>query len=146
MAGCPVASCPLPLAPERKTVQGSSDPGEGEPHGVYCFGSTVNRVLQRVGIKCLESSCCWVNDSGNAAIPATIPAIMNIRDMMDQITPQHCEEPPYFWAKTLASEVFTLRRMRSSHYPKTVVSAGREDGSVRLREISQCPRRCKGQT
>ena len=124
MAGCPVASRPLPLALERKTVENSSDPGEG----VYCFGSTVNRVLQRVGIKCLESSCCWLNVSGNAAIPPTIPAIMSTRDMMDQITPQHCEEPPYFLAKTLASEVFTLRRMRSSHYPKTVVSAGREDG------------------
>jgi hypothetical protein len=146
-SGCPVASCSLPLAPETKTVEDSSDPGEGEPHRVYCFGSTVNRVLQRVGIKDLESSCCWLNDSGNAAIPPTIPAVMNTRDMMDQITPQHCEEPPYFWAKTLASEVFTLRRMRSSHYPKSVVSAGREDGrSVRLREISQCPRRCKGQT
>jgi hypothetical protein len=141
-----MSSCFLPLAPERKTVEALLTLGRGEPHGVCCFGSTVNRVLQRVGIKCLESSCCWLNDSGNAAIPATIPAIMNIRDMMDQITPQHCEEPPYFWAKTLASEVFTLRRMRSSHYPKTVVSAGREDGSVRLREISQCPRRCKGQT
>ena len=145
--GCPVASCSLPLAPETKTVEDSSDPGEGEPHRVYCFGSTVNRVLQRVGIKDLESSCCWLNDSGNAAIPPTIPAIMNTRDMMDQMTPQHCEEPPYFWAKTLASEVFTLRRMRSSHYPKSVVSAGREDRrSVRLWEILQCPRRCKGQT
>jgi hypothetical protein len=39
--GCPIASYSLPLAPERKTVEDSSDPGEGEPHGVYCFGSTV---------------------------------------------------------------------------------------------------------
>ena len=60
---------------------------------------------------------------------------MNIRDMMDQITPQHCEEPPYFLANTLASELFTLRRMRSSHYPKAVISAGREDRrNVMLRE------------
>jgi hypothetical protein len=126
----------LRLAPERRTVEDSSDPREGDPLGVYCFGSTVNRVLQRVGIKCLESSPCWLNDSGNAAIPATIPAIMNTRDMMDQTTPQHCEEPPYFWAKTLASEVFTLRRMRSSHYPKRLWSAqeGKTGRVVRLRE------------
>jgi hypothetical protein len=83
----------------------------------------------------LESSSCWLNDSRKAAIPPTIPAIMNIRDMMDQITPQHCEEPPYLLANTLASEVFTLRRMRSSHYPKAIVSTRREDGrNVMVRE------------
>jgi hypothetical protein len=150
--GCPVASCLLPPAScpvplEGRPLRTLLTPGERGPHARYCFGSTVDQALQRVGIKCLESSSCWLNDSGNAAIPAMIPAIMNTRDTMDQITPQHCEEPPYFWAKTLASEVFTLRRMRSSHYPKTVVSTGREDRrSVRLGEISQCPRRCKGQT
>jgi hypothetical protein len=58
---------------------------------------------------------------------------MKARDMIDQITPQHCEEPPYLWAKTLASEEFTLRRMRSSHYPETVVSEGREE-VLKLRE------------
>jgi len=87
-------------------------------------GRRANCVLQRVGIKCSELSSCWLSDSGNAAIPATMLAAMKIKDTMDQITPQHCEEPPYFWAKTLESEVFTLRRMRSSHYSKTVVSIG----------------------
>ena len=138
------ASCPVPL--KGRPLRTLLTPREKDlTEGTV--SEVVNQALQRVGIKCLESFSCWLNDSGNAAIPATIPAIMNTRDTMDQITPQHCEEPPYFWAKTLASEVFTLRRMRSSHYPKTVVSAGREDRrSVRLGEISQCPRRCKGQT
>jgi hypothetical protein len=44
-----------------------------------------------------------------------IPIAMKQREIKDQMTPQHWEEPPYFLAKTLASEVLTLRRMRSSH-------------------------------
>jgi len=52
-------------------------------------------ILLHVGMNFLESSSCSLNDSGNAAIPATIPATMKITDTMDQITPQHCEEPPY---------------------------------------------------
>ncbi|KAL9621337.1 MAG: hypothetical protein Q9160_004228 [Pyrenula sp. 1 TL-2023] len=51
---------------------------------------------------------------------------MNVKDMTDQITPQHCEEPPYFSAKTLASDEFSLRRMRSSHYQRICVSRGQE--------------------
>jgi hypothetical protein len=76
---------------------------------------------QRVGMKCLESSSCWLKDCGNAAIPAMIPAAMKRTEITAQITPQHWEDPPYLWAKTLESEEFTLRRMRSSHYP-TIVS------------------------
>src|SRR5437763_6846821 len=144
MAHVQLLPAPHPLLLKGRPLKTVADPGEGEPHEVSYFGSIGNRVRQRVGIKCLELSCCWLNDSGNAAIPPTIPAIMNIRDMMDQITPQHCEEPPYLLANTLASEEFTLRRMRSSHYPKAVVSAGRR--KLCGREISQCPRRCKGQT
>jgi hypothetical protein len=67
-------------------------------------------------MKCCESSLCCAAVCGNAAIPATIPHAMKPSEMMDQMTPQHCEEPPYRWAKTLASELLTLRRMRSSHY------------------------------
>jgi hypothetical protein len=69
-----------------------------------------------------ESSSCWVDDSGNAAIAATIARAMNIRDIILQVIPQHFEEPPYLWANTLASELFTLRRMRSSHYIEASVS------------------------
>lgn len=73
-------------------------------------------MLHHVGMNFLESSSCWLADSGNAAIPAIIPKIMRTSDIIDQSTPQHCEEPPYFFAKTLASELLTLRRMRSSHW------------------------------
>jgi hypothetical protein len=63
-----------------------------------------------------ESSSCWVEDSGNAANPARMPPIMKTNETIDQITPQHCEEPPYLCAKTLASDSFTFLRIRSSHY------------------------------
>lgn len=53
---------------------------------------------------------------------------------MLQITPQHCEEPPYLWAKTLASEVFTLRRMRSSHYRR--LRSVEEDRDVRVETLT----------
>jgi hypothetical protein len=36
-------------------------------------------------------------------------------EMMNQITPQHAELPPYRLAKTLASDSLTLRAMRSSY-------------------------------
>jgi hypothetical protein len=75
-----------------------------------------------VGMKFCESSLCWAADCGNAAIPATMPQAMKPSEMMDQMTPQHWDEPPYRWAKTDASELLTLRRMRSSHY-RCVVSA-----------------------
>jgi hypothetical protein len=44
-----------------------------------------------------------------------MPIAIKAREMKDQMTPQHWEDPPYLFAKTLASELFTLRRMRSSH-------------------------------
>jgi len=46
-----------------------------------------------------------------------MPPIMKIKLMIDHITPQHWLEPPYRWAKTLASDSLTFRRMRSSHCP-----------------------------
>lgn len=66
-------------------------------------------------MKCFESSCCWLNDWWKAAMPAIMPMAMNAREMNDQIMPQQRDEPPYRWAKTLASDVLTLRRIRSSH-------------------------------
>ena len=51
-------------------------------------------MLAHVGIKFFESDSCSANVSGKAAIPAMIPPTMKIREMMDQITPQHCEDPP----------------------------------------------------
>jgi hypothetical protein len=73
-----------------------------------------------VGMKPEESCSCCANDCGKAAMPATMPAAMKTSDMMDQMTPQHCDEPPYRCAKTLASELLTFRRMRSSHCRTTV--------------------------
>lgn len=67
-------------------------------------------------MKCCESFSCSLNDSRNAAIAAMIAIAMNAREINDQITPQHCEDPPYLLANWLASEVLTLRRIRSSHY------------------------------
>lgn len=55
---------------------------------------------QRVGMKCFESSLCWVADSGKAAIAATMAAAMKMMAMMAQMTPQQAEEPPYLSAKT----------------------------------------------
>jgi len=49
-------------------------------------------------------------------MPATIPAVMNSSEMMDQITPQHWLDPPYLLANTLASELFTFLSTKSSHY------------------------------
>lgn len=73
-------------------------------------------------MKCFESSCCWLNDFGNAAMPPTIPTAIKHNEMMDQITPQHCDEPPYFFAKTLASELLTFLRIRSSQISQTLYS------------------------
>lgn len=47
-----------------------------------------------VGMKCFESFSCWLQLSGNAAMPATMPAAIKISEMMDQMTPQHWLEPP----------------------------------------------------
>lgn len=52
------------------------------------------RSLHRVGMKFFESLCCSLQLSGNAAMPATMPAAMNSTEMMDQVTPQHWLEPP----------------------------------------------------
>jgi hypothetical protein len=84
------------------------------------YGLNKIRVAYQVGMNFFESSSCSLNDSGKAAIPAMIPQIINTKDIMDQITPQHCEEPPYRSAKTLASDSLTFRRMRSSHYRRNV--------------------------
>lgn len=62
-----------------------------------------------------ESFSCSSHDWWKAAIPAIIEKIIMVRDMMDQITPQQWDEPPYFLAKTVASELFSFRRIRSSH-------------------------------
>jgi hypothetical protein len=51
-------------------------------------------ALYQVGAKCSESFCCCACVSGNAAMPAIMPTAMNKIEMIDQITPQHCDEPP----------------------------------------------------
>lgn len=55
----------------------------------------IRNPQNQVGIKSFESSACSWNDSGNAAMPATMPTAMKASEMKDQITPQHCDEPPY---------------------------------------------------
>ena len=77
--------------------------------------SAAIEASQNVGAKCSESCLCCVADSGKAAMPAMMPATMKIKETRDQMTPQHCEEPPYLSANTLASEELTFLRMRSSH-------------------------------
>jgi len=62
-----------------------------------------------------ESFSCCFHDSWNAAIPAMIEKTMKVSETMDQMMPQQCEEPPYLLANWLASELLTLRSMRSSH-------------------------------
>lgn len=59
---------------------------------------------------------------------------MTMSEMIDQITPQHWEDPPYLRANTLASDELTFRRIKSSHYQ--VVSAGRPK-TKRVHTISQ---------
>lgn len=44
-----------------------------------------------------------------------IPAAMNMRETVPQMTPQQAELPPYRFAKTEASLSLTFRRIRSSH-------------------------------
>lgn len=73
-----------------------------------------------VGMKLSESSFCCAVDSGNAAMPEMMPATMKMSEMKDQTTPQHCDEPPYRLANTLASDSLTLRRMRSSQISQTL--------------------------
>lgn len=82
----------------------------------------VINIIHLVGINFFESASCWENDWWNTAMPATIPATMNRSDIMDQITPQHWEDPPYLLANTLASELLTFRRMRSSQMSQTLYS------------------------
>lgn len=41
-----------------------------------------------------DSSSWSLNDFGKAAMPATMPQTMNRSEMIDQMTPQHWEEPP----------------------------------------------------
>lgn len=53
-------------------------------------------------------------------MPAIIPTAMKAKEMNDQMIPQHRDEPPYLSAKTLASEVLTLRMMRSSQISQTL--------------------------
>ena len=75
-----------------------------------------SQMLYKVGMNFLESFSCSLHDSWNAAMPAMIEKIISASDIIDQMAPQQCEDPPYFFANTLASELLTLRRMRSSHY------------------------------
>lgn len=42
-----------------------------------------------------ESVCCWLKDSWNAAMPPMIPIAMKTKEIIDQMIPQHREEPPY---------------------------------------------------
>lgn len=49
-------------------------------------------------------------------MPATIPAAIKSSEIIDHMTPQHWLDPPYLFANTLASELFTFRRIKSSHY------------------------------
>ena len=62
---------------------------------------------------------------------ATMAIAIKITDTILQTMPQHCEDPPYLSAKTLASDVFTFRRMRSSHYkdPESVEKEERDTRS-----------------
>ena len=48
-------------------------------------------------------------------MPAMIEKTISANDMSDQMIPQQWDDPPYFLANTLASELLTLRRIRSSH-------------------------------
>lgn len=75
-----------------------------------------------VGINFPESALCSSSVCGNAAIPARMPPTINTNDTIDQITPQHCDDPPYLFAKTLASELFTLRKIKSSQMSHTLYS------------------------
>ena len=86
-----------------------------------------------VGINFPESALCSSSVCGNAAIPAMIPATINNTDTIDQITPQHCDDPPYRFANTLASELFTLRKIKSSQISQTLYS---DD----MTPINSCPR------
>lgn len=67
-----------------------------------------------------ESFSCCDELSGKAAMPITIPAAIKQTEMIDQITPQHCDDPPYRFANWLASELLTFRRIRSSHMSQTL--------------------------
>lgn len=66
-------------------------------------------------MKPAESFSCWAQDWWKAAIPAMMAMIMKARETKLHRMPQHLELPPYRFANTLASELLTLRRMRSSH-------------------------------
>lgn len=78
-------------------------------------------------------------------MPEMIPTAINAREINDQMMPQQRDEPPYLSAKTLASEVFTLRIIRSSHFRaiSKIPSTG-EEGCER--KNLQYPRRCRVQT
>ena len=49
-----------------------------------------------------------------------MPQIIKTSETIDHSTPQHCEEPPYLFAKTLASEELTFRRIKSSQISQTL--------------------------
>ena len=96
----------------------------GNTFGIYLSeGYSGPKWPHNVGMKPCESFSCSLHVSWKAAIPATIDMIMSASEIMDQMIPQQCEEPPYFFANTLASELLTLRRIRSSHYPQYVMLA-----------------------
>ena len=71
-------------------------------------------------------------------MPAMIEKIIKVSEISDQMIPQQCEEPPYFFANTLASELLTFRKMRSSHceeghsQPTLIICKAREQGLAEL--------------
>ena len=51
-----------------------------------------------------------------------MPQTINVKLTIDQMIPQHCDDPPYRFANTLASEELTFLRMRSSQISHTEYS------------------------
>lgn len=76
--------------------------------------------IRFVGMKPWLSFCCCSKSCGKAANAAMIPQAIKTKETIDQITPQHCEEPPYLFAKTLASDELTFLRIRSSQMSHTL--------------------------
>src|SRR4051794_35817615 len=87
---------------------------EGVPAQSYQRFFIVYINILIVGIKPSLSFSCCSRLCLNATRPKSIPAVIKINETRLQRTPQHCEEPPYRLAKTLESEEFTFRKMRSS--------------------------------
>ena len=49
-----------------------------------------------------------------------IPHTIKISDTIDHSTPQHCDDPPYLFANTLASDELTFLKIKSSQISHTL--------------------------